>query len=137
MLSVSKGDITELLSEYITNNENGDKIFDFESILPIGDVEDQYHERIKKWGTNWDGYDLNITDYCVVFYTSWTPPIPIIKRLAELHKGIGFCLEYHEPGVGFRGRAKAKWKKNKVIVEDKYWDMTQEDYEELGYECTQ
>jgi len=50
-----------------------------------------------------------------------------------LHKDITFRLEYHEGGVGFRGVATAQWQDGEVLLDDQYWDMTDDDLKELGF----
>jgi hypothetical protein len=127
--------LEEIISRYVKKEKiSGEDFLDFEEIVPIGNVENQYEQRIAKWGTKWNSLDVFIDDTGINFYTAWTPPIPIIKKLAELHKDIEFTLAYHEPGVAFRGIATAKWDGEKVSLNDKCWDMTEKDYEELGYE---
>jgi hypothetical protein len=131
-LTVS-GEMLQIIQrEYIGKDKNGDMIFDFEKIIPIGDVPDWYEQRLKKWGTKWVGYDLYIEGSTINFYTAWSPPIPIIKKLAELHKAYVFRLEYCEPGNAFRGEATAKWQHDEALINDRCWDMTDKDYEELG-----
>ena len=122
-----------ILKNYIGKDEKGDDVFDFERIAPVGDVPDWYERRLEKWGTKWFGYDLSIGDTEISFYTAWSPPLPIIKKLAELHKELVFRLEYYETGAAFRGIYIAKWKDGKVHVEDKSWNMADEDFEELGF----
>ena len=121
-----------IIKNYIKENENGNNYFDFESIIPIGEIHDWYDQRIEKWGTKWNGYDLFICEDFIEFYTAWAPPIGIIERLAELHKDFIFQLEYHEGGIGFRGVAIAKWQDGEVLLDDQCWDMTDEDLIELG-----
>jgi hypothetical protein len=118
----------------MTKFENGETILDFEKIIPVGDIEDWYWTRIKKWGTKWNSYDVLVDDAGITFYTAWSPPLPIIKRLAELYKDTVFLLEYNEPGMAFRGEATAKWEGDKLIFEESSWNMTSEDFKELGYE---
>ncbi|GHU30172.1 hypothetical protein FACS1894172_02840 [Spirochaetia bacterium] len=122
-----------ILKNYIREDDNGEDVFDFEQIVPIGDIPDWYEQRIQKWGTKWVGYDLNIGDSCMDFYTAWSPPIPIIRKLAELHKDIVFRLEYYEPGMCFRGKTIAKWQGRDVLLDDTCWNMTDEDLNELGF----
>jgi dihydropteroate synthase len=117
-----------ILKNYIRENERGEKIFDFEQIVPVGDVPDWYDQRREKWGTKWVGYDLYIDDAMIEFYTAWSPPIPIIKKLAELHKDFVFKLEYYEEGVAFRGAATARWQGNEVLLENNCWYMTDKDF---------
>jgi hypothetical protein len=101
--------------------------------VPVGDVPDWYEQRLKKWGTKWIGYDLNIGGSCMGFFTAWSPPIPIIRKLAELHKGLVFRREYYELGMAFRGVATARWQGDEVLVEDDSWTMTHKDMVELGF----
>jgi len=131
-LILAKEAIPIILRNYIVKDKSGEKIFDFERIDPIGDVPDWYEQRCEKWGTKWVGYDLNIGESIIDFFTAWSPPLPIIKKLAELHKDFVFCLEYNEPGMAFRGIYTASWNDGEVLVEDAYWDMTDKDFEELG-----
>ena len=108
-LVLHEGSLQTIIESYITENEQGENIFDFERIIPIGDISDWYEQRTEKWGTKWNGYDMYICEDFIEFYTAWSPPVGIIKQLAELHKDIVFRLEYHEGGIGFRGIATAKW----------------------------
>jgi hypothetical protein len=132
-LVMSKTSLPVILKKYIGKNERGEAIFDFERIVPIGDVPDWHDQRIAKWGTKWTGYDLTIGESTIEFFTAWSPPIPIIKKLAELHKDLVFRLEYHEPGMAFRGVATAKWQDGEALLDDQSWEMTEKDLKELGY----
>ena len=129
---MSRETLPIILENYIGKNEQGEDFFDFERIEPIGDAPDWYEQRCEKWGTKWVGYDLNIGESIIDFFTAWSPPLPIIKKLAELHKDFVFRLEYYETGMAFRGIYTASWNDGEVLVEDDYWDMTDKDFEELG-----
>ena len=131
-LTIAKEAMQILIQNYIRLDEEGQRIFDFERIEPVGDIADWYEQRRKKWGTKWVGYDLLIGDTTIDFFSAWTPPLPIVKKLAELHKDFVFRLEYYEIGDGFRGIYVAKWQHGEVLVEDKSWNMTKMDYKELG-----
>ena len=131
-LFMSKDDLSVIIKNYIGEDKDGEKIFDFERIEPVGDVPDWYNRRIEKWGTKWAGYSLNIGETIIDFLTAWSPPLPIIEKLAELHKGMTFRLEYYETGMAFRGVCTAEWRDGEVLVEDDNWNMTKKDYEELG-----
>jgi len=132
-LIISADAMPIILKNYIVEDKDGEKIFDFERIEPIGDVSDWYEQRCEKWGTKWVGYDLNIGDSIIDFFTAWSPPIPIIKKLAELHKDFVFRLEYYETSIAFRGIATAQWQDGEALLEDTCWNMTDEDFEELGF----
>lgn len=131
-LIMSETDLPVITQNYVRENEQGEQIFDFELIEPIGDIPNWYSERLEKWGTKWIGYDLNVGGSVMDFFTAWSPPVPIIKKLAELHKDMVFRLEYYESGNAFRGIATAKWQDGEVLLEDDYWDMAEDDYKELG-----
>jgi hypothetical protein len=130
-LTVDNGMLQTIVEKYVGEEKNGDKFLDFDRIVPVGDVPDWYEQHIEKWGTKWMGYDLSIGGAVIGFYTAWMPPIPIIKKLAELHKGTSFCLEYYEEGMAFRGIATAEWNGNEVLLVDNRWDMTEKDFEDL------
>jgi hypothetical protein len=129
---LSTSTLPEIITKYIRKDEQGDRIFDFERIVPIGDVPDWHEQRLKKWGTKWVGYGVSIGEDRIDFFTAWSPPIPILKKLAELHKELVFRLEYYEPGMMFRGTATARWKDGDVLLEDNCWDMTEQDLKALG-----
>ena len=128
---MSKDALPVIVKNYIREDEHGDKIFDFERIEPVGNIPDWYSQRIKRWGTRLAGYDLNIGDTFIDFLTTWSPPLPIISKLAELHKDITFRLEYYEESMAFRGVYTAEWHDGEVLAKDDCWDMTEKDYEEL------
>jgi len=132
ILTLSNGSLDIIIQNYIKEDEKGENYFDFESIIPIGEIPDWYKQRIEKWGTKWNGYDMFICEDIIEFYTAWSPPIGIIERLAELHKDIVFRLDYYEGGIGFRGVATAKWQDGEVLLDDQCWDMTEKDLIELG-----
>jgi hypothetical protein len=126
-----------ILKNYIRKNERGERIFDFERIEPLGDDPDWYKQRLDKWGTKWVGYDLSIGDSAIDFFTAWSPPIPIIKKLAGLHKDFIFGLEYYETGNAFRGIATAKWQDGEVLLDDQCWNMTEKDFSLFGFDQSQ
>ena len=131
-LTVPESVLPLIIEKYFRKDKNGEQIFDFELIIPVGDIPDWYEQRVEKWGTKWAGYDLCIGENTVDFYTAWSPPIGIIRKLAELHKDIEFRLEYYEPGMAFRGTATAKWLDGEVSLDDRCGDMTEQDFAEPG-----
>jgi hypothetical protein len=131
-LVMSETTLPEILSRYIRKDERGEYVFDFERIIPIGDVPDWLDRHVEQWGTKWIGYDVCIGDSAIDFCTAWSPPVPVIKKLAELHKDLVFTLEYAEPGMMFRGVVTARWQGDDVLLNDQSWDMTEQDLKELG-----
>jgi hypothetical protein len=130
---MSAATLPVILKNYVRKDERGETIFDFERIIPIGDTPDWHEKRLEQWGTKWVGYEAQIGESRIDFYTAWSPPLPIIKKLAELHKDLVFRLEYYELGMAFRGIATARWNGEEVLLEDDCWDMTDKDVEELGF----
>ena len=135
-LILNENSLRLICKNYVRKDKDSERIFDFELIEPIEDKVDGHIERIHKWGTKWVGYDLSIGERTLDFFTAWSPPLPIIKKLAELHKDFVFRLEYYETGVAFRGVYTAKWQDGEVLVDDETWDMTDEDYQELWFAIT-
>jgi hypothetical protein len=132
-LIMSATTLPVILRNYIRKNDTGEKVFDFERIAPVGEADGWYEGRLKKWGTKWIGYNVIIGESTIDFFTAWSPPITILKKLAERHKDLRFTLEYYEPGMAFRGKAVARWQDGKVQLEDSCWNMTEEDFRELGF----
>lgn len=132
-LIMSETTLPVILGKYIKKNDKDNEYcFDFELIVPIGDTEDWYKQRIENWGTKCVGYDLNISSNSIEFYTAWSPPVPIIQKLAELHKDMVFRLEYYESGMAYRGVSTALWQNGEVLLHDEWWNMTEVDFKELG-----
>ena len=111
------GNILDVLNPYIIDaGEMGggyrEYEFDFQSIIPMGDellkTNDWYDWRVENWGTKWNGYNgiFNDDQTAFTFSTAWSPPLPIIKKLAEL-TGESFVLGYIEYGMFFCGQYKA------------------------------
>ena len=132
-LIISKPIMPLIVKKYIRKDENGEDIFDFDRIIPVGGIPDWYKQRLDLWGTRSIGYDLNIGENIIDFFTAWSPPVFIIRKLAELHKKTVFRLEYYELGMAFRGTAVAKWKKGETLFEDRCWQITEKDLIDLGF----
>jgi hypothetical protein len=130
---MSESTLPVIIENYVRKDEKGNDFFDFERIVPIGDIPDWHEQRLEKWGTKWVGYDLSIGESAIDFFTAWSPPIPIITKLAELHPDLIFRLEYYETGMAFRGIVTAYWQDGEVALEDNHWNMTDSDFKELGF----
>ncbi len=114
-LTLESGEnILNVLSPYlIYAGDNGGGYnefeFDFQSIIPMDEEllkgEGWYNWRVANWGTKWAGYDgrFNEDQSVFTFDTAWSPPLPIIKKLAEL-TGQTFIMEYIEYGMFFCGK---------------------------------
>ena len=69
---------------------------------------------VANWGTKWPasrvevegpvtGYDEKTLEVVFHFDTAWSPPMPVIKRAAELYPALRFELRYFECGCCFNG----------------------------------
>lgn len=102
-------DILNVLNPYLIEATDNNYELDFQSIIPMDEKllegEKWYDWRVENWGTKWNGYDGTISDdgSTFTFDTAWSPPLPIIKKLAEL-TGETFVLQYIEYGMFFCGQ---------------------------------
>jgi hypothetical protein len=110
--------------------------FDFNKIIPEPEPEvDWYSWRVENWGTKWDGYDGRFNDdqTTFTFNTAWSPPLPVIKKLAEI-TGQTFILGYIEEGMFFCG----KYTAGRDFDHDEFYNdiksAPKELQDELGYE---
>jgi|LakMenEpi03Aug12_release.lakeMendotaPanAssembly.Ray.scaffolds.fasta_scaffold01323_36 hypothetical protein len=129
-----------ILSPYLIDKGEGDFDFDFQKIIPMDEKllegEDWYSWRVVNWGTKWDGYDgrFNSDDFSSFsFETAWAPPLPIIKKLAEL-TGQTFILEYIEYGMFFCGKYTASPEEDHDEFYNDIETAPQELLDSLGYE---
>ena len=129
-----------ILSPYLIDKGEGDFDFDFQKIIPMDEKllegEQWYGWRLDNWGTKWEGYDgrFNCDDFSsFLFDTAWSPPLPIIKKLAEL-TGQTFILEYIEYGMFYCGRFTASPEESYDEFYDDIKNAPEELLESLGYE---
>ena len=137
-ISLPNGEnILNVLSPYLTLKGEDDYTFDFEKIVPEPEAvgESWYDWRVQNWGTKWGGYDGRFSDdqTAFSFCTAWSPPLPIIKKLAEL-TGQTFVLGYIEQGMFFCG----KYTAGREFDHDEFYNdikaAPEELRNELGYE---
>jgi hypothetical protein len=67
----------------------------------------------KNWGVNWDACDVGQWQHgqaklgaryaTIHFETAWSPPVPWLRRVGELHPMVDLRLEFSESGMGFQG----------------------------------
>ncbi len=55
---------------------------------------DWYKWQVDNWGTKWNSYSNKREDNILEFETAWSPPIPVIDRLAEMCKFNKIDFEY-------------------------------------------
>ena len=140
-LTLASGeDMLNILNPYLIHKGENDYSFDFQKIIPMDEKllegEGWYDWRVQNWGTKWDGYDgrFNCDDFSsFTFDTAWSPPLPIIKKLAEL-TGQTFILEYIEYGMFFCGKYTASPEEYDSEYYDNIENAPTELLESLGYE---
>src|SRR5258708_24166353 len=98
-------------------------LLNFHSLVPMPPelVEAGYNEAVyqwekKNWGCKWGAGQPEIIDespgrILYEFDTAWTPPVPLIANLAKQWPTLTFILSYDEPGMAFKGIAKAHGEK--------------------------
>jgi hypothetical protein len=133
------GDILNVLNPYLIEATDNNYELDFQSIIPMDEKllegEDWYEWRVANWGTKWNGYDGRISDdgSTFTFDTAWAPPLPIIKKLAEL-TGQTFILQYIEYGMFFCGQYTAGQDGDYDEFYNDIENAPQELLDSLGYE---
>lgn len=102
-----------------------------------------YEWCVRNWGTKWNSYE-HVTDNFILitedtgstdnsevsisFFTAWSPPIEVVKRLNQLFPTLEFELHYYELGCNFRGFVKATGDS----IEEREWEITNDDLADLG-----
>jgi hypothetical protein len=67
-----------------------------------GDTEyNWYNFNVREWGTKWDARDVDLleddeTYLHYKFDTAWSPPTPVIEKLARQNPNLNITLEYRE-----------------------------------------
>lgn len=93
-----------------------------------------YDWRVANWLTKWNCSDAFLTQSGMSFSTAWSPPIPVIQKLAE-HLNKTIRLIYIEEGMNFCGEYVAY---PDGTYDDAYYDSIKDApeslLEELGYD---
>lgn len=135
----SGGDILNILNPYLFKITDNNYEFDFQEIIPMDEKhlegKEWYNWRVANWGTKRKGYDGGISDdgSTFTFDTAWSPPLPIIKKLAEL-TGETLVLQYIEYGMFFCGEYTAGQDGDYDEFYDNIENAPQDLKDSLGYE---
>lgn len=66
-----------------------------------------YQWCIANWGTKWGPSGVGVVpgegNLFYTFDTAWSPPNPVVKKMAELFPSLEFHLTFSEPGMCFHG----------------------------------
>jgi hypothetical protein len=83
-----KNEIKELADKYISNLGK----FGFTT---------WYKWSIANWGTKWNSYDSVVDGNTIVFYTAWSPPLPVIYEMSKQFKDVEIKIIYSDENVSF------------------------------------
>lgn len=95
------------------------EILNFHSLMPIPDevlkagYEDAgYDWERNNWGCKWGACEPGLVDewdggLIYGFDTAWSPPLPFVEHLSKTWPNLAFILDYEEPGMCFKGLARA------------------------------
>lgn len=91
-----------------------------------------YDWRVANWGTKWDvGDDVDIDsgNGCLSysFNTAWSPPTPVIERLAAMFPGLDLALHFEEQGACFAGDRKYS---DGVLTDEADYEPDEDDYDD-------
>lgn len=107
------------LKEFKKKTQTKKQTFTLEKLVPTPkaylkkDDKRWYKWRIKNWGTKWDVYPDSISrdgdEYAdeISFDTAWAPPLEWLQKVSKIFPKLTFILSYDEPGMQFKGVAKA------------------------------
>lgn len=119
----------ELMKKY----KSGDEV-DFGSLPRDGYNHGGYDWCCVNWGTKWNACDALVDidrhgeSMTIEMDTAWSPPIPVIAKMAEMFPKLSVHLNYEEPGMCFAGNA--SFCKGKCTEAQEYRTEPEEDEEE-------
>jgi hypothetical protein len=110
-------DALALVAQFTAKNDNGERFLDFNKLVPepAGLMDKPankkglpawYSWRNKNWGTKWNSYDCEFEcgdEKCVVLHTAWSPPTPVIAKLAKKLKQ-EIRMTYIDEGFNYWGQ---------------------------------
>lgn len=108
--------------------------------MPSDGEDDWYHNNVNSWGTKWDvfgeGVNRHISEGEVVysFCSAWSPPTPVIERLAEIFPEVKIEFKYLETGCDFWG---VEIYENGEMKSEQGGSVNHKAYEVMGWECYQ
>ena len=108
---IIKGESNKLEQFYIKNrteeNLEKEELLCFSNLVPIINYLDWYDERIQKWSTKWEPYDItinenydnNILEY--EFYTAWSPPHEWLLTVSKIYPELEFTIYSEDEFINF------------------------------------
>lgn len=108
------------------------------TLFPSSGPDDWYHNNINSWGTKWDvmgeGVGFHVEEGFVSygFSSAWSPPSPVIERLAQIFPEVSIEFSYHEGGCDFWG---IETYKNGELVSEEGGELSHSAWERLEIDC--
>ena len=117
---IIKGESNKLEQFYIKNKkeenidteekeekEEKEELLCFSNLVPIINQDNWYEERIQKWSTKWEPYDItinenydnNILEY--EFYTAWSPPHEWLLTVSKIYPELEFTIYSEDEFINF------------------------------------
>jgi hypothetical protein len=100
----------------VVNKDNPDK--DWNTRPKDGFNSGGYEWRVSNWGTKWGTYDgrkfrLTTRGFSTRFDSAWSPPTPVVQKLAEMYPGLMIKMRSYEQGCAFQ--CQYVWKQGCLI----------------------
>lgn len=100
----------------IDNKNNPEK--DYNTKPKDGFNSGGYEWCCNNWGTKWGTYEgvrnkTTSKSFCVSFLSAWSPPIPVLEKLAEIYPQVSIKMKSYESGQGYK--LKYSWKNGSLI----------------------
>lgn len=61
---------------------------------------DRYQWCTREWGTKWNAQHTHYDGYTITFDTAWGAPIPVIRKLGDVHPDLRIGLIYADEDIG-------------------------------------
>lgn len=110
------------------------------ALFPSSGPEDWWNNNVNSWGTKWDvlgegvykSRDEGKVGYS--FQSAWSPPTPVIERLAEIFPEVKIDFRYMETGCDFWG---IEIYENGELVSEEGGSLSHKAFEKMEYDCYQ
>jgi len=79
------------------------------AMFPTKGEDDWWSNNVNSWGTKWDVMGEGVSRHMengkvgYSFCSAWSPPTPVIERLAEIFPEVRIEFSYYETGMDFWG----------------------------------
>jgi len=107
------------------------------AMFPSKGDDDWWSNNVNSWGTKWDvfgegvGKSRNNGSVSYSFSSAWSPPTPVIERLAEIFPEVRIEFKYMETGMDFWG---VEIYENGELVSEEGGSINHKAYEVMEYD---